>query len=106
MNKIMNDEQKKNLVRAIEEAAEWQRLDTSIEGVYVVKPPEYNNVQRVFVELKPTIDGQAYKKKGLYLKTTDEIDAYKKLLENPKTRELVEVISEYYGIRKTPKIEI
>lgn len=101
----MNDTQKKNLVKAIEEAGEWQRLDTSIEGVYVVKPPEYNNIQRVFVEIKPNVNGHIYKK-GLYIKSTEEIEAYKEILENPKTMELVEIISEYYGIRKTPKIEI
>lgn len=102
----MNDAQKKNLVRAIEEAGEWQRIDTNIEGVYVVKPPEYNNIQRVFVELNPSINGQVYKKKGVYIKSIEEIEAYMELLGNPKTKELVEVISEYYGIRKAPKIEI
>lgn len=102
----MNDAQKKNLVKAIEEAAEWQRIDTSLEGVYVVKPPEYNNIQRIFVELNPNINGQIYKKKGVYIKSVEEIDAYLELFQNPKTRELIEVITEYYGIRKTPKIEI
>jgi len=102
----MNEEQKKNLIKTIEESDEWQRIDTSIDGLYVVKPPEYNNNQAVFVELRPTINGQAPKRRGLYLKSIDDFEAYKKLLENPKTRELITIISEYYGIRKTPKIEI
>ena len=102
----MNEEEKKNLIKTIEESDEWQRIDTSIDGLYVVKPPEYNNNQAVFVELRPTINGQAPKRRGLYLKSIDDFEAYKKLLENPKTRELITIISEYYGIRKTPKIEI
>ena len=60
----------------------------------------------VFVELIPTIKGQTIKKKGIYLKSSDDIEAYLELLNNPKTKELVDVISEYYGNRKTPKIEI
>ena len=77
----MNEEQKKNLIKTIEESDEWQRIDTSIDGLYVVKPPEYNNNQAVFVELRPTINGQAPKRRGLYLKSIDDFEAYKKLCD-------------------------
>lgn len=102
----MQDELKKHLVRTIEEAGEWERISTSVNGLYVVKPPEHNNRQIVLVELIPTINEQAVKKKGIYLKSTEELEAYLDLLNNPKTKELLDVITEYYGKRKTPKIEI
>lgn len=102
----MQDEMKKHLVRTIEEAGEWERISTSVNGLYVVKPPEHNNRQIVLVELIPTINEQAVKKKGIYLKSTEELEAYLDLLNNPKTKELLDVITEYYGKRKTPKIEI
>jgi ketol-acid reductoisomerase len=93
-------------VKTIEEAGEWERIETTVDGLFVVKPPENNNKQMVFVELVPTIKGQAIKKKGIYLKNSEDLEAYIELLNNPKTKELVDVISEYYGKRKTPKIEI
>ncbi|MBQ6220491.1 MAG: hypothetical protein IJJ47_12225 [Methanosphaera sp.] len=102
----MNDEQKRNLVKAIEESGEWERIETNVEGVYVVKPPENNYKQIVFVELIPTSNGQIIKKKGLYLKNIEELESFKKMINNPKTKELIEVISEFYGIKKIPKIEI
>ncbi len=102
----MQNEMKKHLVRTIEEAGEWERISTSVNGLYVVKPPEHNNRQIVLVELIPTINEQAVKKKGIYLKSTEELEAYLDLLNNPKTKELLDVITEYYGKRKTPKIEI
>ena len=102
----MNEEQKKNLVRAIEEAEFWEKIPTNVDGLFVVKPPELNNRQLIFVELIPTVDGRPTKKKGLLIKNEEDLESYKELLENPKTKELIQVISEYYGIRKTPKIEI
>ncbi|HIH36205.1 MAG TPA: hypothetical protein HA255_07125 [Methanosphaera sp.] len=102
----MNEEQKKYLVRTIEEAGEWERIETSVDGLFVVKPPEYNNRQTVFVEIIPSINGQAIKKKGIYLKSTKELEACLDLLNNPKTKELLDVITEYYGKRESPKIEI
>lgn len=101
----MNDIQKKDLIKLIEEADPWQRIETTVEGLNVVKPPETNNKQTIFVEIVPTVNGQT-KRKGIYVKTVEELEAYISLLNNPKTRELVESISELYGIRKTPKIEI
>lgn len=105
-SKIMNDEQKKYLFKTIEQASEWERIETSIDGLFVVKPPEHNNKQTVFVEIIPSINGQPIKKKSIYLKSTEELEACINLLNNPKTKELLDVITEYYGKRKSPKIEI
>lgn len=102
----MNDSQKKNLIKTIEETAEWERISTSVEGLFVVKPPEHNNKQVVYVELIPSINGQVTKKRGIYLKSIEDLESYRKIIENPKTDELISVISEFYGVRKTPKIEI
>lgn len=102
----MNEEQKKHLIRTIEETETWERISTNVEGLYIVKPPENNNKQTVFVEIVPTIRGQATKKRGIYLKNIEELESYKELLDDPKTKELTQIISEYYGKRKTPKIEI
>lgn len=102
----MNDEMKKQLIKTIESAGEWERIETNIDGLYVVKPPEHNNKQSIYVELVPSYKGQKFKKKGLYLKTVEDLELYKELLDNPKTKELLEILSEFYGIRKTPKIEI
>lgn len=34
----MNAEQKKYLVKTIEEAGEWERIETTVDGLFVVKP--------------------------------------------------------------------
>jgi hypothetical protein len=102
----MNDKQKKMLVQTIEEAEPWERISTTVDGLYVVKPPEQNNKQNVLVEAVPTPQGQIIKKKGIYLKSVEDLKAYRLLLNNPKTEELIKVISEYYGKRNPPKIEI
>ena len=102
----MNDENKKNLVKTIEESGEWERISTSVEGLYVVKPPESNNRQMIYLELVPVSNNQVLKKKGVFIRTIEELDAFREIFENPKTKELLQVINEYYGIKRTPKIEI
>ncbi len=102
----MNSEQKKILVKTVEQTSPWERIPTTVEGVFIVKTPEHNNNQTVFVELNPSIDGQAMKKRGVYLKSISEYEAFCKLIRNPKIRELLEVVSEYYSKNKVTRIEI
>lgn len=103
---IMNDEQKRNLVKIIEESETWQRIPTNVEGVNIVKAPENNNKQNVFVEILPVSDGIVIKRKGIYIKNSEELKAFKNVMMNPKVEELTDIISSYYNIRKVPKIEI
>ena len=102
----MNQEQKEILVKAVEQTSPWERIPTTVEGVFLVKTPEHNNIQTVFVELNPSIQAQPMKKRGVYLKNLNEYNSFKKLLENPKVEELIEVVSEYYTKRDISRIEI
>ena len=102
----MNDEQIKNLVKVIEESGEWERIPTTITGVNIVKPPENNHQQNVLVEVFPVHQGQIIKRKGVYIKNLEELEAFKEILLNPKVKELTEVISTYYNKKKITKIEI
>lgn len=102
----MNTEQKKILVKAVEQTSPWERIPTSIEGVFLVKTPEHNNNQTVFVELNPSIQGQPIKKRGIYLKNLSELEAFCELLSNPKIKELLEVVNEYYSKHSVVKIEL
>ena len=102
----MNSEQKKELVKTIEQAEDWVRIFTSEEGVFVVKAPEHNNSVVVFVELNPHIPGKSIKKRGIYLRDVEELEAFKELLSNPKVKDLVEVIGEYYSKKKVAQIEL
>ncbi len=102
----MNNEQKNILIEAIEQTSPWERIPTTVEGVYLVKTPERNNHTTVFVELNPSINGQPIKKRGVFLKNTDEYNTFNRLIQNQKIKELLEVINQYYGKSHVPKIEI
>lgn len=102
----MNIEQKKKLVEAVEESIAWERIQTNVEGIFIVKTPTQKNNQNVFVELNPSVNGQPVKKRGIYLKNKNELKAFINLLTNPKVEEVINVINEYYGKQKASKIEI
>lgn len=69
----------------------WQRVRTSVDGLfYQIMPKSKNLKRKVAVNVNP-LDGAgkpAYKK-GLFIRTVDELDAYLAVLNDPKTREAV-----------------
>ena len=101
----MNTEQKKQLIKTVEQTSPWERIPTSVEGVFLVKAPEHKNIQSVFVELNPSLRGQPIKKRGVYLKNSNEYEAFQELFNNQKVKEL-DVVSECYGKQRSPRIEI
>lgn len=102
----MNTEQKKQLIKTVAQTSPWERIPTSVEGVFLVKAPEHKNIQSVFVELNPSLRGQPIKKRGVYLKNSNEYEAFQELFNNQKVKELLDVVSECYGKQRSPRIEI
>ena len=76
----MNTEQKKQLIKTVEQTSPWERIPTSVEGVFLVKAPEHKNIQSVFVELNPSLRGQPIKKRGVYLKIVMNMKLFKNYL--------------------------
>ena len=102
----MNNEQKKILIRSVEQSCPWDKIPTSVEGLFIVKTPEVNGHQTVLIELNPSVMGQPLKKRGVYIKNTNEYEAIKEIINNPKVKELIETINECYSKKIIRKIEI
>ncbi|RAP49404.1 MAG: hypothetical protein BZ133_07975 [Methanosphaera sp. SHI613] len=102
----MNKQQRQNLVKAVEQATPWEKIPTSLDGIYIVKTPTHNNCQTVFVEINPSMNGQPTKRRGIYLKSLSELNEIRKICENEKIEELITVINQYYSKKEMPRIEI
>jgi hypothetical protein len=102
----MNKQQRQNLVKEVEQATPWEKIPTSLDGIYIVKTPTHNNCQTVFVEINPSMNGQPTKRRGIYLKSLSELNEIRKICENEKIEELITVINQYYSKKEMPRIEI
>lgn len=105
-NTMIDNNTKEEIIRSVEEAEAWEKLPTTINGVYIVKTPEHNNHKTVFVELNPTSYGIPLKRRGIFLKNPSEFIAIKELCEDERIIELLETINEIYSKRPLPRIEI
>ena len=70
---------------------DWGRLKTTVAGVFILKMPAYrNSPARIAVELNPVDDsGSPTKKRGLVVRSAQELEEYLKLLQYDKLLQLL-----------------
>jgi len=70
---------------------DWERKPTTVSGVFVLKmPPFKGSPARLAVELNPVDNlGRPTKKRGVLLRSFEELADYKKLIDDEKLASLL-----------------
>ncbi len=78
------------LAKFLEEAEDWARLDTSVEGVAVVKmPAKAGYPERLSVEINPTS-----KRRGIFIRDHDELKQLSKVFGSDEVSKLVKTVAQ------------
>jgi hypothetical protein len=85
---------------------DWEKLKTSIPGVFVQKLPPYrSSPSRLAIEVNPVdASGNPTKRRGLLIRFPDEFDTFKEILNDekfPKLLEMLETVNPGSGRRTT-----
>lgn len=83
---------------------DWERKATSVAGIFVLKmPPFRGSPTRLAVELNPVDEyGRPTKKRGIILRSSEDLNGYRKLLNDEKLAPLVKAMD---SLMKTGKKE-
>ncbi|MAH21225.1 MAG: hypothetical protein CMO12_00230 [Thaumarchaeota archaeon] len=83
---------------------DWGRLKTSIPGVFLLKMPAYkSSPDRIAVELNPVdSSGSPSKRRGLILRSKNELEQYKKLFQFDKLDLLLDGVERVNPSTGTP----
>ena len=73
---------------------DWERKATSVAGVFVLRmPPFRGSPARLAVELNPVDEyGRPTKKRGIILRSSEDLNGYRKLLNDEKLAPLVKAV--------------
>lgn len=82
------------LASFLKTGSDWGKLKTSIPGIFILKMPAYkNSPSRLAVELNPVdSSGSPTKKRGLVLRSKEELEQYKEIFQFDKLLPLLEGI--------------
>ena len=70
---------------------DWEKLRTSVPGVFIQKLPPYrSSPERLAVEVNPVdASGNPTKRRGLLIRSLDEYEAFKEILNDEKLPKLL-----------------
>jgi hypothetical protein len=80
-----------DLKRFLEGGTGWERMQTTVAGIGILRMPASGaRLQRLAVEVNPlTPRGTRMKRRGLVIRSRDELEAFRSLLESPRLEHLV-----------------
>lgn len=91
---------------ALKDVRPWQRVPTSVNGVYLVKTPADNSKETIMVEINPLNErGSPMKRRGLFLKDTSEFSGFKGIFQNESVMDLLDAIEEIDGKEKKKEVK-
>lgn len=75
----------------LETGKNWGRMKTNLPGVFVVKLPAYrSSPKRLAVEINPVdASGNPTKRRGLFLRSAEELESFKQILDEEKLSRLL-----------------
>jgi len=78
----------------LETGNDWEKLKTSIPGVFIQKLPPYrSSPSRLAVEINPVdSSGNPTKRRGLLIRFSDEYEAFKEILNDEKLPKLLDML--------------
>lgn len=87
----------------IEEGADWERKQTSVKGVSLIRlPATKNRAASLAIDINPLgANGLPMKKKGIMIMNSAEIAAFRAAFNNEKVDSLISALEEVLPERKT-----
>ncbi|HII77061.1 MAG TPA: hypothetical protein HA264_08555 [Methanolinea sp.] len=94
------------VLRAFLEGGEdWERKNTSLKGVSIIKlPGTKSRAPSLAIEVNPVNEkGAPMKKKGIMIMSASELSAFREIFSNPKVDGLIRSIEEITPGKKSQK---
>ncbi|MEN4006400.1 MAG: hypothetical protein PQ964_03460 [Methanobacteriaceae archaeon] len=102
----MTKELENKIKEALKDVRPWQKVPTSVNGVYLVKTPADNSKGTIMIEINPMDErGSPMKRRGLFLKNTIEFNGFKSIFQNKSVMDLLDTIEEIDGREKKKKVK-
>jgi hypothetical protein len=98
---------KPQLKKHLDSAEDWEKMETPIPGVFVVKvPATKTRPALLFLEINPLNDeGKPIKRKGLFIGTDDQLSRFFQAITDDRLEDLIKAIESINPEVKTTKMK-
>ena len=103
--KVVLMELAESLKEFVESGQDWERKNTSVKGVSIIRLPQYKNrAASLAIDINPIGEnGLPMKKKGIMIMNAAELHAFREAFKNEKLDNLINVLEDVTGRKTTGK---
>ncbi len=102
----MEFEMEEKIKKALKDVKAWQRIPTSLNGIFLVKTPAKSGKETILVEINPNDErGNLMKRRGLFLKNCLELEKFIYIMNNEKLKDVLRALENLSGGSEDKKIE-
>ena len=94
-----------SLKEFVEEGADWERKNTSVKGVSIIRLPQYKTrPASLAIDINPIGEnGLPMKKKGVMIMSAAELQAFREVFRNDKLDNLIKTLEDVTGKKAAGK---
>ncbi|HMK53182.1 MAG TPA: hypothetical protein VK444_00200 [Methanobacteriaceae archaeon] len=95
----MSQELENKIKEALKNVKAWQRVPTSVSGVFLVKAPSKGTQESVMMEINPIDErGSPIKRRGIFLRQKSELENFLDVMKNDSVGEVLEALEKMTGV--------
>jgi len=101
----MDKQLESKIKETLENVKPWQRVPTSLEGVFLIKAPTRGDQESVMVEINPLDEsGRPIKRRGIFIQRKIHLQRFLEVMREPRLEEFLDTLDSMAGIIGEEKV--
>lgn len=102
---IMDNQLESKIKETLENVKPWQRVPTSLEGVFLIKAPTRGDQESIMVEINPLDEfGRPIKRRGIFIQHKIHLEKFLEVMQKPKLMEFLDTLDVMAGNEGKEKV--
>jgi hypothetical protein len=94
----MDDQLESKIRETLENVKPWQRVPTSLEGVFLIKAPTRGDQESIMVEINPLDEfGRPIKRRGIFIQRKIHLERFLDVMNQPRLKEFLDTLDAMAG---------
>ncbi len=94
----MDNQLESKIKETLENVKPWQRVPTSLEGVFLIKAPTRGDQESIMVEINPLDElGRPIKRRGIFIQRKVHLERFIDVMQEPRLMEFLDTLDAMAG---------
>ena len=94
----MDNQLESKIKETLENVKPWQRVPTSLEGVFLIKAPTRGDQESIMVEINPLDElGRPIKRRGIFIQRKIHLERFIDVMQEPRLMEFLDTLDSMAG---------